>query len=122
MWALVEEAGRDRPDAVVLVDDYGRSLTSAQFRDAAEQVAAGLVDLGIGPGDAVSWQLPTVLEAPVLMSACARLGAVQNPIIPILREREVRYITLEAGTELLIVRPQWRSFDYEALATKAVAA
>ncbi len=52
----------------------------------------------------------------MLLAALARLGAAQSPIIPILREREVRYITNEAGTELLVVRPQWRGFDYEALA------
>src|SRR5439155_22754085 len=53
----------------------------------------------------------------VLLAAPTRLGAVQTPIIPILREREVRYITNEADTEVLIVRPFWRSFDYERLAT-----
>lgn len=118
MWALVEEAGRDRPDAVVLIDDYGRSLTSAQFRDAAEGVAAGLTDLGVEPGDSVSWQLPTVLEAPVLMAACARLGAIQNPIIPILREREVELITDQVTTRLLVVPETWRGFSHGDMARR----
>jgi cyclohexanecarboxylate-CoA ligase len=52
-----------------------------------------LAEGGVGAGTMVSWQLPTTLEAVVVMAALTRLGAVQNPIIPILREREVGFIT-----------------------------
>jgi acyl-CoA synthetase (AMP-forming)/AMP-acid ligase II len=100
----------------VLIDDYGRSFTGAQFRDEAARVAAGLVALGVGPGDSLSWQLPTVLEAPVLMAACARLGVVQNPIIPILREREVKLITEQVKTRLLVVPETWRGFAHGDMA------
>ena len=41
---------------------------------------------------------PTTLETMVVMIALARLGAIQNPLIPILREREVRFITDQVGT------------------------
>ena len=69
----------------MLEDEGGRSLTFAAFRDHAEEVAAGLVALGVRPDHIVSWQLPTSLEAAVLMAALSRLGVAQNPIIPILR-------------------------------------
>src|SRR3954466_11926503 len=111
-WDLVAAGG----DGVLLADDHGRSPTGPQPRDAAGAVAAGLAGLGVGPGDAVSWQLPTVLEAPVLMAACARLGAVQNPIIPILREREVRLITEQVKTRLLVVPETWRGFSHGDMA------
>src|SRR5258708_9486077 len=42
MWGLIEAAARDRPGQVLFRDDYGRSLTAEQYRDAAERVAAGL--------------------------------------------------------------------------------
>lgn len=116
-WGLITERAAATPDTVLLEDEAGRSLTVAQYRDEAERVAAGLHTEGVGAGTNVSWQLPTAIDTLVLLAALARLGAVQSPIIPILREREVRYITGEARTELLIVRPQWRAFDYEALAT-----
>ena len=54
------------------------------------------------PAPIVSWQLPTTLETMVVMVALARLGAVQNPLIPILREREVGFITRQVGTEVMI--------------------
>jgi cyclohexanecarboxylate-CoA ligase len=52
----------------------------------------------------------------VLLLALARLGAVENPIIPILRQREVSFIVGQTGARLLITPSVWRNFDYGALA------
>lgn len=120
-WELVEEAATDRPHQVLLADDHGRTLTTTQFRDASLAVAAGLNAEGVGAATVVSWQLPTMIESLVLLAALARLGAVQNPIIPMLREREVRFITREVGTEVLIVADSWRGFDHAALANQLAA-
>src|SRR6516165_2651645 len=111
-WALIEWAAVERPDHVVVSDDHGRHLTTVQLRDEAERAAAGLVGLGVRPGEVVSWQLPTVLEAPVLMAACARLGVVQNPLIGLLRGRELEFITNQIDTGLLVVPRTWRGFDH----------
>ncbi len=115
-WALVDETAAAHPDRVLVEDDFGRVLTAAEFRDAALGCAAALHADGVGDGTVVSWQLPTLIESLVLLAALARLGAHQNPIIPLMREREVRYITNEVRTELYIVPPQWRGFDHAALA------
>lgn len=112
-WKLVSDAAAASPGRVLLADDHGRSLTTAGLRDAAERVAAGL---GVGPGTVVSWQLPTTVEAVVLLAALARVGAVQNPIIPILREREVGLITKAVGTELFVTAETWRGFGHAAMA------
>ena len=118
LWGLVASVADEHPNRVVAVDDYGRSLTSSQLRDEAESVAAGLVELGMGPGSIVSWQLPTTLESAVMLAACARLGVVQNPIIPMLRHAEVGHIAGQIRTDLLIVPKQWRGFDHEAMAAE----
>jgi len=115
-WGLVERAARAHPDRVVLVDDFRRSLTSSQLRDAGEVCAAALAQRGITDGTVVSWQLPTTLETMVVMVALARLGAVQNPILPIWREREVRFVTAQLGTEVIVIPGMWRGFDHVALA------
>ena len=112
-WQLVCDAAAAAPQRVVLADDHGRSLTTTALRDAAERVAAGLP---VRPGMVVSWQLPTTLEACVLMAALARAGAVQNPVIPVLREREVALITRAVGTELFITAATWRGFDHAGMA------
>lgn len=115
-WALVERAARAHPDRVVLVDDFGRNLTNAALRDAAESTAAALAEGGVGPDSVVSWQLPSTLETMVVMVALTRLGAVQNPLLPIWREREVRFATAQLGTDVFIVPGVWRGFDHVALA------
>jgi cyclohexanecarboxylate-CoA ligase len=114
-WGLVDDTARAHPARVLAVDDHGRSLTATRLRDEAESVAAGLVSLGAEPGNVVSWQLPTTLEAIVLMAACARLGVVQNPIIPLLRDREVGLISSQLGTKLLVVPEVWRGFDHGSM-------
>lgn len=120
-WGLVEAAADAHPDRVVLVDDYDRSLTSAQLRDAANATAAALQDRGVAAGSRVSWQLPTSLETMVVMVALARLGAVQNPILPIWRESEVRFVTTQFGSEYLVVPGVWRDYDHVALAERLAA-
>ena len=115
-WALIEDAAEQWGDHVVVADDHGRTLSASALRDEACRAAAGLAAAGIGSGSVVSWQIPTVLEAVVLMGALARLDAVQNPIIPILREREVGFITRQVGTEFFITPETWRGFGHGALA------
>lgn len=119
-WGLVAAVAEAHPKRVVLADDFGRSLTCAQLRDEGERTAAALSSSGVGAGTVVSWQLPTTLETMVVMVALARLGAVQNPILPIWRESEVRFVTEQLATEVLVVPGRWRGFDHTALA-EAVA-
>ena len=121
VWALVDEAAERWADHVLLVDDHGRSLTGRQLREAALGVAADLATRGVTTGTMVSWQLPTTLETVVVMVALVRLGAVQNPLIPILREREVTFITRQVGTEVMITTERWRGFDHGALARDLAA-
>ena len=115
VWGIVEEAAREHPGRVLLADDHGRTLTSLELKHEAERVAAGLFGLGLAPGDVMSWQLPTTIEAAVLMMACARIGIVQNPVIPMLRHREVGSISEQLGTRLLLVPERWRGFDHAAM-------
>ncbi|MCU1364595.1 MAG: fadK 2 [Ilumatobacteraceae bacterium] len=117
VWDLVVAASAEHPDRVVLADNHGRTLTTTGLRDAAERVAAGLK---ITADDVVSWQLPTVLEAAVLLVAVARVGARQNPIIPILREREVAHIVDTVHCTVFVTPRTWRGFDHVSLA-EAVA-
>lgn len=120
-WGLVDAVAREHPDRVVLADDFGRSLTCAQLRDEALCTAAALSVSGVGEGTMVSWQLPTTLETMVVMVALTRLGAVQNPILPVWREREVRFATEQLVTEVLVVPGHWRGFDHSELAHELAA-
>jgi acyl-CoA synthetase (AMP-forming)/AMP-acid ligase II len=121
LWELVESRADATPDAPLAFDDHGRALSFAQYRRSAERVAAGLAALGIRGGERVAWQLPTRIEALVLSAAIARLGAVQIPILPILREREVQFIAAQTRPQLLVVPGVWRGFDHGAMAQRIAA-
>ena len=116
IWDLVVRRAEETPDREMAVDERGRRLSFGDYRARAERAAAGLAASGVGDGTVVSWVQPTTLEAMVLFGALRRLGAVQNPILPIYREREVGFIVRQAGSRLLIVPSTWRGFDYEAMA------
>ncbi len=117
LWELIERRAAATPGAVLAHEDTGRELTFAGYRDACLRAAAGLFcDYGVTRGTSVSWELPTWNESLVLVGALARLGARQNPLIPIYRTREVAFITAQSDASLLVVPTVYREFDYEAMA------
>jgi acyl-CoA synthetase (AMP-forming)/AMP-acid ligase II len=116
IWELIARRAEESPDDEMAVDESGGRLTFAEYRDRAERVAAGLAAEGVGADDVVSWVLPTWVESMVLFGALRRLGAVQNPILPIYREREVGFIVRQARPVLLVTPGEWKGFDYGAMA------
>ena len=117
LWGLIEARAAATPDALMAVDEIGREMSFADYRDRVAVAAAGLAtDHGIGPGDVVTWQLPTWLEAMVLVGAISRLGATQNPVLPIYREREVGFCVRQAASKLLVVPSDFAGFDFVAMA------
>ena len=57
----------------------------------------------------------------MLVASLSRLGAVQNPMLPLYREREVRFTAEQTGARFLIVPTTWRGFGYEEMARAVVA-
>jgi acyl-CoA synthetase (AMP-forming)/AMP-acid ligase II len=121
MWELVDRRAQVSPDHPLLIAADGETVTSAQFRLRVERVAAGLHGMGIATGSVVSWQLPTRIETVVLSIALARLGAVQNPIIHLYREKEVGFALRQTGAELFVIPDTWRGIDFGAIAEGALA-
>jgi acyl-coenzyme A synthetase/AMP-(fatty) acid ligase len=120
-WELLSRRAAASPDAPMLFDADDRSVTFGEFAAWAERVAAGFHAMGVREGTTVSWQLPTRIETVVASMALARLGAVQNPIIHIYREREVRYVLQDSGSAMILVPGEWRGFDYGAMAKSITA-
>ena len=121
MWDLVERRADASPDHPMLIAADGETVTFGQFHARAEGAAAGLHDMGVTTGSVVSWQLPTRIDTVVLSIALSRLGAVQNPIIHLYREREVGFALRQTGASLFVVPGTWRDTDYRDLADRALA-
>src|SRR5947209_3719029 len=121
LWELIERWAQGSPDALFLTDEGKRTMTFAEYQRAAEVAAAGLLAMGVGEDTPVTWQLPTWIESFVLVAALARLDAVQNPVMPIYRQREVGFVTNQTGARLLVVPTEFRGFDYKAMADEIAA-
>ncbi|MBR0800834.1 AMP-binding protein [Bradyrhizobium jicamae] len=118
---LLSEAAAKAPDKVAIVADRAdrdeaRRFTYRGLEELADRAASSLVRLGVGRGDVVTVQLPNWWEFVVTAFACSKIGAVMNPVMPILRERELTYILNFCQAKVFIVPKAYRGFDYAAMA------
>ena len=120
-WELLEQRVAATPDQPMLLDAEDRAITFGEFKARVERVAAGLAALGVREGSHVTWQLPTRIETVIASFALSRLGAVQNPIIQIYREREVGFAIRQTNAEVVLVPGTWRGFDYVAMVERIAA-
>lgn len=113
---LLEARAGATPDSLLFVDEADRSMTCADVLAAVERVAQELASAGIRPGSRVAWQLPTRISTYVVMLALRRLGAVQAPIIPQYRQREVTQSLVAVTAQHYLIPGEWMGFDYELFA------
>ncbi|MEO5839805.1 MAG: AMP-binding protein [Acidimicrobiales bacterium] len=102
LWDLLERRCATTPDQLCMVDERGVRVSFAGLAHDAQEVAAGLYELGVRPGHVVAWQLPTWIETVVVFTGLSRLDAVQVPLLPIYRSREVDHALRTTGAQFLI--------------------
>lgn len=81
----------------------------------ASALAAGLAARGLRAGDVVSFQLPNWHEAIAVDLACAMLGIVVNPIVPIYRDAEVALTLADCRAKAVFVPERFRGFEHAAM-------
>ena len=118
---FMDQALQQCPDhtAVVAYRSDAEKPVRLSYRELnlrANRIARGLVALGVGRSDVVSWQLPNWWEFIAIALACARIGAVANPIMPIFRERELKFMLDFGESKVFIVPKTYKAFDFEAMA------
>lgn len=116
------DALRRNPGGRAVTDhnsETGRSTTLswAALDRAARRIALGLIERGIEPGDVVSFQLPNWWQFVALHLGCVYAGAISNPLMPIFRERELRFMLGFAGAKLCVAPAAFRGFDHRAMLT-----
>ncbi len=116
----LDRAIAERPQTAAIVSYRStprqRSVLTYQALGAVvDRLAAGLAALGVGKGEVVSCQLPNGWPMSALHLACVRIGAVFNPLMPIFREHELRFMLSHAESRVLVVPQRFRGFDYAAM-------
>jgi cyclohexanecarboxylate-CoA ligase len=100
---LLDQCVADRPDRRLLLDASGAALTTTEVAALASAATRWLWDVGVRPGMTVAWQLPSNVNAALLMLALARAPIVQAPVLHLYRAREVQTTLEVARADLLLV-------------------
>jgi acyl-CoA synthetase (AMP-forming)/AMP-acid ligase II len=100
---LLDGCASSRPDRPLLRDITGKTLTVADVATLSCAAAGWLWDAGVRPGMTVAWQLPSHVNAALVMLALARMPVVQAPLLHLYRLREVRAAAEVAGVDMLLV-------------------
>lgn len=116
----LRDAARDTPGRVALVDGDTR-LDCRGLLTRAETLAGALAER-MPEGSVVSFMLPNWHEAAVVYLAATLAGMVVNPILPSLREHELRFILDDADTRIIFVPGIFRGHDYAAMLAGVTAA
>ncbi len=98
-------------DAVISVHQ-GIRLTYAQFLAAVEEIARGLLALGVEPGDRVGIWSPNNAEWVTLQYATAKAGAIMVNVNPAYRTSELAYALGQSRVSTLVLAPRFRQADY----------
>ncbi len=95
-----------------------RFWSTATFGSTAERYIAQATALAhslmtrMPPGSVVSFMLPNWHEAAVIYLAATLAGMVVNPILPSLRDHELRFILDDADSRVIFVPADFGRHDY----------
>ena len=103
---------RSQPQDVAIYLEDEPDATYGAIAEEALRLIAALQRLGLSAGDVISFQFPNWREGAVVDIAAAALGLVVNPIVPIYRDAELRFILSDAASKLILIPDQHRSIDY----------
>ena len=98
---LVRSAAQRRGDGVAFVH-RGTTLTWAQVDTAVDAAAAGLLALGLAPGDRVGIHLPNTPDFPVAYFGVLRAGLVAVPLNPGYTRDELGHALGDSGARALV--------------------
>jgi fatty-acyl-CoA synthase len=98
-------------DAVVYVDREFR-LTWRQFADLVDEMALGLMALGVQKGEKVAVWANNVPHWVVLQFATAKIGAVMLTVNTHYRSAELKYLLQQSECENLVLIDGFRDIDY----------
>jgi len=124
--SYAEHVFRDRDDAEVAIRHASElrglsELTWGRLRSLTAEIAGGLRELGVGPGDRVVAYLPNIPEAMAAFFACASIGAVWSSCSPDFGVRSVvdRFAQIEPKVLLAVDGYRYNGRDFDRIETVA---
>ena len=107
----------------LIAKDYGDKLAVVvrhqniewnykQYHQQITEFAAGLIDIGIEPGDRVGMWAPNCIEWCISQYATAKIGAILVCLNPAYRLHELSYALKKVGCKALISATDFKGSDY----------
>jgi acyl-CoA synthetase (AMP-forming)/AMP-acid ligase II len=103
------------PLRVVLVDGTHR-VTTADLQAQATAMAQTMAER-MEPGSVVSFMLPNWHEAAVIYLGATLAGMVAHPILPSLREHDLKFMLRDIDSRMIFVPAEFRGHDYVAMSS-----
>jgi acetoacetyl-CoA synthetase len=124
--SYAEHVFRNRDDAQVAIRHASElralsELSWGQLRSLTAQIAGGLRELGVGPGDRVVAYLPNIPKAMAAFFACASIGAVWSSCSPDFGVRSVvdRFAQIEPKVLFAVDGYRYGGRDFDRMETVA---
>ena len=113
---MLDRAASRWPDTEALVSiEQGIRWSFAELRRRIDELAAGLLALGLVPGDRVGIWAPNCAEWTLTQFATARVGLIQVNVNPAYKLAELEYTLTKVGVKALIVAESFKTSDYIAM-------
>jgi fatty-acyl-CoA synthase len=104
------------PDAEALVSRHqGVRYTYAEFGQAVDRLAGGLLTAGLEPGDRVGVWAPNRAEWTLVQYATAKVGLILVNINPAYRTSELEYVLRQSGCRFLFAAQSVKGSDFVAM-------
>ena len=111
---LLDRAADMHPDQEAFVDRTSR-LTFGLARKKVDQLALGLMELGIEPLERVMIQLPNWNEFVIAYFACQKIGAIPVLLIDRYRQYEINRLAGLTGATAWIVASRHKKVDFKPI-------
>ena len=108
---LLEKNAQDYPDRAIVITDQ-QTWTYAQMHAWSVQLAAGLVNKGVKPGDHVALLMANFPEFVAVKFAIAMVGAVAVPVNFLNKRDELAYVLKQSNAVMLITMDSFRNMPY----------
>jgi len=99
-------------ESALISPPQGIHWSFRELRDRADALAAGLLALGLAPGDRIGIWSPNCAEWTLTQFAAARAGLILVTINPAYRRSEVAYTLNKVGVRALVAAEPFKSSDY----------
>lgn len=110
--ALAQAARQHAHHEALVVPQQNVRWTWAELLERSDALAAGLLSLGLQPGDRVGIWAPNCSEWVLMQFATARVGLILVNVNPAYRSSELHYAINKVGCKALVLAPALKTSNY----------